>query len=199
MTEDVRRLNIHHLDDVWRVHSEAFQNDEPLLHILQYSREDLEKMNRFVDELFLCDGSYDVYGLFHDGDLVCISLCHRGNLTPKTRYSLKFLMGMLRDLGVIKSLRALKFFAILSMMSRYDSDCVRLVAIGASDSGRGGGCGTKMLRFLRNTFGDEGYRFIQLEVEEVNPAKGLYLREGFKVVNEFETCGVSWNVMVQAL
>jgi len=56
-----------------------------------------------------------------------------------------------------------------------------------------------MLSFLRETFRDEGYNFIQLEVEDVNPAKRLYLREGYRVIKQFKTSGVGWSVMVQSL
>jgi len=79
MTDDIRRLNIDHLDEVWRVHSEAFQNDEPLLKILHYSREDLKKMNKNVDRLFLSDEGSDVYGYFNECELVSVSLCQRGD------------------------------------------------------------------------------------------------------------------------
>lgn len=106
---------------------------------------------------------------------------------------------MSKDLGVVKTYRALKFFLLLSIRSRHGKDCARLVTIGSSDSGRARGFGTKMLSFLRETFRDEGYNFIQLEVEDVNPAKRLYLREGYRVIKQFKTSGVGWSVMVQSL
>jgi ribosomal protein S18 acetylase RimI-like enzyme len=200
MDEQIRRLDINHFDEALRVHSEAFRNDLPLLRILHYRAEDLYLMHKNMDRLLLNDERVYVYGCFREDRLACIAFCADSKWRPKIRQAFELGISMLRVLGPIKTYRALKFNILLSIKSRpVEEPCIRVMAIGTDDSVRGQGLGTEMIRFLREEFRRQGRRLIQLEVEGVNLAKKLYLREGYEVRKNFEVDGVDWSVMILPL
>jgi ribosomal protein S18 acetylase RimI-like enzyme len=157
-------------------------------------------MHKNMDRLLLNDERVYVYGCFREDRLACIAFCADSKWRPKIRQAFELGISMLRVLGPIKTYRALKFNILLSIKSRpVEEPCIRVMAIGTDDSARGQGLGTEMIRFLREEFKKQGYRSIQGEVEEVNPAKRLYLREGGKEVKHFRIDGVDWSVMILPL
>ena len=197
--EGIKRLDMSYFENMWRVHSEAFRKDLPLLKILHYRSEDLYLMHKVMDKLFISDENVYAYGYFKGERLSCVAFCMNSKWRPRIRQIFESGIDMLRELGPIKAYRALRFGVLLYIKSWPTIPCMRLVSIGSDDNARGKGLGTKMLCFIGEEFRKQGYRFIQLEVEDVNPSKRLYLREGYEVYKHFKIDGVSWSVMIQSL
>ncbi|MDY6965800.1 MAG: GNAT family N-acetyltransferase [Halobacteriota archaeon] len=132
--------------------------------------------------------------------MACVAFCFSDDWIPNVWFSLEFGINLLKELGVIKSYRTVRFFALWLLKTRPKTPCMRIQFMGVDDENRGRGIGTKMARLLKEEFKKEGYHYIQGEIEEVNaPSKRVTFKEGAKAQKHFRIDGVDWIVVLMPL
>ena len=95
--------------------------------------------------------------------------------------------------------RYLRFSHEYSVQTRPDGRCLRLQSFGCDDASRGRGLGSTFLEWTHAYGRDYGHDHVQLEVQQDNRARELYLRHGYSLVRSIDVCGVPMDVMTRKL
>ena len=197
---DIRRLDLSHHDDIVRVYSEAFSDDEPLMRQLHLRRDELPSFWKRTCALFLSGsirGRARIYGLFEEGRLQSCAMVSDDKWIPRLGALWEMVTKYRRTLGMRKLMAFMRYSLEQPLKTLPPHSCIRLHALACAHGARGRGLGTVMLGFLKDVSSLGGYNHIQLEVEEINPSRHLYHRMGYRVSRTIRLVGEPYHVMIQ--
>lgn len=193
---EIRKLNLKDYSELLKIATECFQDDIPFQKGLKYTRYDIQKLFKPLYKFILLDSHFQSFG-FVRGEILGYIVLWTG--IPNLLNLIKFLK------DVVNELRLKKFLLFLRYMFIYESKIlrfkkrVRIFAIGVKESERGKGIAKELLRFADNEAKRLGFKEVQLEVEEINPARFLYLKSGYKTIKKFKIARENWWLMKKDL
>ncbi|SHH32172.1 GNAT family N-acetyltransferase [Thermosipho atlanticus] len=175
----IRKVN--KKDDLLKVAELIYSTDEELFSFLFGKKEKaIFKLARLVEKesnVFSCKNIYGYFDKELKGILIVYDLKSRDTQGKSKDFMEVF---SLVELFIL----FLKSVILKNLMSLEGLEGLYIQNISVDKRFRGQGLGTKLLEYCIRVAKKEGYKEIYLDVEKSNRAKNLYLRKGFKIIDE---------------
>ncbi|HEV8320683.1 MAG TPA: GNAT family N-acetyltransferase [Myxococcota bacterium] len=182
---------------------QAFAEDASLRQQVQLTPAQMARFWELQVALFHLAGEgperSDVMTAREEGRYVAAAVVYQEGWKPRADDLARHLDAYRRAFGLRALARYLRFSAEFSLKSAPPGPCLRLQSLGCADGERGRGLGTAFLDFLHRDAGARKQPFVQLEVRTTNPARALYLRQGYEAAATITVCGVEMDVMRKKL